>query len=163
MLQVRRAFSRLAMITIYMVRQQYFINYSQRDKVDSPPPRRHGNSGLVSPILGSFGTRRGAHIGTPALELLQNRACQTEETGMQDCLLAALSGAFLKSLSTHFLQRAKQQDRAMSFQLLNDLRLRPEEFPSFLCDTLGFRLLRRLQPSEAASGFSRLILVLRRP
>ena len=62
------------------------------------------------------------------------------------------------------MQRSRLSDALdVDFQPLHELTLRPENFDSFLCDTLGFRLLRRLEPSEAAEGFHRSILVLRRP
>lgn len=62
------------------------------------------------------------------------------------------------------VQRSRLSDALdVDFQPLHELTLRPENFDSFLCDTLGFRLLRRLEPSEAAEGFHRSILVLRRP
>ncbi|KAL6781054.1 hypothetical protein ACKKBG_A09600 [Auxenochlorella protothecoides x Auxenochlorella symbiontica] len=63
-------------------------------------------------------------------------------------------------------QRAKcsEEERASlaQFHPLDELQLRPDDFPAFLCDTLGFRLVRRLQPGEAASGFHRSLLVLRK-
>lgn len=64
------------------------------------------------------------------------------------------------------MQRAKcsEEERASlaQFHPLDELQLRPDAFPAFLCDTLGFRLVRRLQPGEAASGFHRSLLVLRK-
>lgn len=50
-----------------------------------------------------------------------------------------------------------------TYHALEELSLRPEEFDSYLCDTLGFRVVRRILPTEAAMGFQRGILVLRKP
>jgi 7SK snRNA methylphosphate capping enzyme len=46
-----------------------------------------------------------------------------------------------------------------------DLELRPDAFPDYLCDTLGFRLVKRMHvdPSSSAKGFDRPMYVFRKP
>ena len=41
------------------------------------------------------------------------------------------------------------------FYRLQDLELRPEDFPELLSTEFGFRFLRKLEPEEAAEGFDR--------
>lgn len=46
----------------------------------------------------------------------------------------------------------------------DELRLRPDAFADYLCDQLGFRLVRRLGVEDAAApGFDRPMLLLRKP
>lgn len=94
-------------------------------------------------------------------------ACSDQHRSPVGSAEASTSSAGVPTpVPTLHVQRAKctEAERASltQFQSLDMLQLRPDDFPAFLCDTLGFRLVRRLQPGEAASGFHRSLLVLRK-
>ncbi|KAL4426842.1 hypothetical protein ABPG77_006628 [Micractinium sp. CCAP 211/92] len=60
--------------------------------------------------------------------------------------------------------RRDQAPPGSYFHRQDELRLRPDAFADYLCDQLGFRLVRRLGVEDAAApGFDRPMLLLRKP
>lgn len=59
--------------------------------------------------------------------------------------------------------KAKQSQDGTSFVPLDQLALRPDDFAHYLCDVVGFRMVKRKTPESSMTGFDRMILVFRKP